>query len=90
MTADAVDMQPGTQYATSASDHVVRARVPNHHAVDPARSAGAFEVGFRAAEAARVLVDVEQQHHAAREAACFLLETGSNVGEYRRPRLGIR
>jgi hypothetical protein len=41
---------------------MVWARVADHHPVD---RSGVLEVGFRAAEAPGVLIDVEQQHHAA-------------------------
>jgi len=66
---------------------VVQARVADHHPVNPARSARTLEVGFRAAEAPGVLINVEQQHHAAAEPARRVPQPGSDVGEDRGPAL---
>ena len=53
------------------------------------RRARALEVGFRAAEAPGVLINVEQQHHAAAEAARRIPQPGGDLGEYRGSRLRI-
>ena len=68
MPGDGVHMDTGAQHAAPAGDHVIQARVADHHPVYPARDTRALEVGFRAAEPPGVLIDVEQQHHAAAEA----------------------
>ena len=89
MPGDAVHVNAGAQHAPAPRDHVVQARVADHHPVNPARSARVLEVGFRAAEAPGVLIDVEQQHHAAAEAARRVPQPGGDVGEDRGSRLGI-
>ena len=69
MTGDAMHVNAGTQNSPPARDYVVHAWIAEHHPVHPARSARSLEVGFRTAEPAGVLINVEQQHHAAAEAA---------------------
>ena len=88
MPGGAVHVDAGAQHAPAPGDHVVQARVADHHPVGPARGGRALEVGFRAAEAPGVLIDVEQQHHAAAQAR-RVPQPGGNVGEDRGPRLGI-
>ena len=89
MPGDAVHVNTGAQHAPAPRDHVVQARVADHHPVNRRRGTRVLEVGFRAAEAPGVLIHVEQQHHAAAEAARRVSQPGSDVGENRGSRLGI-
>jgi hypothetical protein len=65
---------------------MIQARVADHH---PAYGSRVLEVGFRAAEAPGVLIDVEQQHHAASKAPCRAAQPGGDVGEGRGSSLRI-
>jgi hypothetical protein len=65
---------------------MVQARVADH---DPGDRPRVLEVGCRAAEAPGVLIDVEQQHHAAIQAVRGVAEADGDVGEDRGSRFRI-
>ena len=81
-----MQVNAGAEDAPASGDHMVQARVADQYSVYRSR---VLEVGFRASEAPRVLVHVEQQHHAAAEASRRTPQPGGDLGEYRGSRLGI-
>jgi hypothetical protein len=62
-----VDVKFGAVHAAPTDDELVHAGVADHHAGHVVGCVGAFEVAPGTAEAAGVLVDVEQQHQIAAE-----------------------
>jgi len=89
MPGDGAHMNTGAQHAAPTRDHVIQARVADHHPVHPARSTRPLEVGFRPAEPPGVLIDVEQQHNAAAKAPRHIPQMGGHMREDGRARLGI-
>ena len=65
---DTVRMKARVQHTPPARHHMIRTRVADHHPVGTGRPR-LLEERLGAAERAGVLVDVQQQHHAARPAA---------------------
>jgi hypothetical protein len=90
MPGDGMHLQAGTQHAPPARDHVVHARVADHHPVHPVRGTRALEVGFRAAEPPVCSSTSYSSTTLPPKPSAMSRSPGGDMSEDRGTRLGIR
>src|SRR5215475_14608931 len=89
MSRAAPDHHLGAQEPAATDDEFVCGRIADHHACDVVRRVRPAEIVPGSAEAAGVLIRVEQQRKGAVEHCSLSTETYSNVQEDSYGRFGI-